>query len=98
MSKSIKKEIQSENTVQKNKVKYRRSNYWKYEEVKDSLRACLNDDMTVAEIVKIVEISQMTFHKYKAMLSHEEKKQYMTRDERAYLEDKKKKKDNNKQK
>ncbi len=86
MSKNTKQNIKVENNTQEKKVKIHRNNYWKYDEVKDPLRSCLEKDMTTAEISKAVGISQMTTHKYKAMLSLEDGKLYQTRDERVYLE------------
>ena len=86
MSKNTKQNIKVENNTQEKKVKIHRNNYWKYDEVKDPLRSCLEKDMTTAEISKSVGISQMTTHKYKAMLSLEDGKLYQTRDERVYLE------------
>lgn len=86
MSKNTKHNIKVENNTQEKKVKTHRNNYWKYDEVKDPLRSCLEKDMTTAEISKAVGISQMTTHKYKAMLSLEDGKLYQTRDERVYLE------------
>ena len=86
MSKNTKQNIKVENNTQEKKVKIYRNNYWKYDEVKDPLRSCLEKDMTTAEISKAVGISQMTTHKYKAMLSLEDGKLYQTRDERVYLE------------
>ena len=86
MSKNTKSNIKVENNTQEKKVKIHRNNYWKDDEVKDPLRSCLEKDMTTAEISKSVGISQMTTHKYKAMLSLEDGKLYQTRDERVYLE------------
>ena len=86
MSKNTKHNIKVENNTQEKKVKIHRNNYWKYDEAKDPLRSCLEKDMTTAEISKSVGISQMTTHKYKAMLSLEDGKLYQTRDERVYLE------------
>ena len=86
MSKNTKQNIKVENNTQEKKVKIHRNNYWKYDEAKDPLRSCLEKDMTTAEISKSVGISQMTVHKYKAMLSLEDGKLYQTRDERVYLE------------
>ena len=86
MSKNTKHNIKVENNTQEKKVKTHRNNYWKYDEVKDPLRSCLEKDMTTAEISKSVGISQMTVHKYTAMLSLEDGKLYQTRDERVYLE------------
>ena len=86
MSKNTKQNIKVENNTQEKKVKIHRNNYWKYDEAKDPLRSCLEKDMTTAEISKAVGISQMTTHKYKAMLSLEDGKLYQTRDERVYLE------------
>ena len=86
MSKNTKSNIKVENNTQEKKVKIHRNNYWKYDEAKDPLRSCLEKDMTTAEISKSVGISQMTTHKYKAMLSLEDGKLYQTRDERVYLE------------
>lgn len=86
MSKNTKQNIKVENNTQEKKVKIHRNNYWKYDEAKDPLRSCLEKDMTTAEISKSVGISQMTTHKYKAMLSLEDGKLYQTRDERVYLE------------
>ena len=85
MSKNTKQNIKVENNTQEKKVKIHRNNYWKYDEVKAPLRSCLEKDMTTAEISKAVGISQMTTHKYKAMLSLEDGKLYQTRDERVYL-------------
>ena len=86
MSKNTKQNIKVENNTQEKKVKIHRNNYWKYDEAKDPLRSCLEKDMTTAEISKSVGISQMTTHKYKAMLSLEDGKLYQSRDERVYLE------------
>ena len=86
MSKNTKNSSKVENNTQEKKVKIHRNNYWKYDEAKDPLRSCLEKDMTTAEISKSVGISQMTTHKYKAMLSLEDGKLYQTRDERVYLE------------
>ena len=85
MSKNTKNSSKVENNTQEKKVKIHRKNYWKYDEVKAPLRSCLEKDMTTAEISKSVGISQMTVHKYKAMLSLEDGKLYQTRDERVYL-------------
>ena len=86
MSKNTKQNIKVENNTQEKKVKIHRNNYWKDDEVKAPLRSCLEKDMTTAEISKAIGISQMTTHKYKAMLSLEDGKLYQTRDERVYLE------------
>ena len=86
MSKNTKSNIKVENNTQEKKVKIHRNNYWKDDEVKAPLRSCLEKDMTTAEISKSVGISQMTTHKYKAMLSLEDGKLYQSRDERVYLE------------
>ena len=80
------KNINKENGTEPKKSTFRRNNYWKYNEVKEPLRLCFEKDMTIAEAAKAVGISPMTVHKYKSMLSLENGKQYVSRDERAYLE------------
>ena len=85
-NKANKKNINNKNNTEPKKSTFRRNNYWKYDEVKEPLRLCFEKDMTIAEAAKAVGISPMTVHKYKSMLSLENGKQYVSRDERAYLE------------
>ena len=85
-NKPNKKNINTGNGTEPQKSTFRRNNYWKYDEVKEPLRACFEKDMTIAEAAKAVGISPMTVHKYKSMLSLETGKQYVSRDERTYLE------------
>lgn len=86
MSKNTKNNIKVEKKVDQNKAQHRRSNYYKYEGVKEVLRTCLEKNMTIAQAAKAAGISTMTAHKYKSMLSHETGIQYMSKDEQVYLE------------
>ena len=73
MSKNTKQNIKSEQKVDQGNAQYRRSNYYKYEGVKEILRTCFEKNTTIAQAAKAAGISTMTAHKYKAMLSHEER-------------------------
>lgn len=71
------------------KERYRRPNYWKYDEVKEVLKECLEKDMTTGEIVQHTRMSPVTVYKYKSMLCLETGITYMSRDERTYLDSRK---------
>jgi len=63
-----------------------RQNYYKYESVKERLQEELNNDQTSSQIIHTLKIAPLTYHKYKNMLQLETGRQYMTSDERRFIE------------
>lgn len=75
-------------------ARYRKPNYNKYEEKKEQMRDVLSTDVTSSEAAKKLQLSPSTLFKYKTILSYEDGRPYMTKDEQAYLNSRKGRKHN----
>lgn len=63
-----------------------RENYYKYQNVKARLEEELQVEQTARQIAEKLKIAVSTFHKYRNLLQLEKKQQFMTSDERTFLE------------
>ena len=70
---------------QERKARYQRPNFWKYEMVKDSLQEQLEKGGTANNISKKVGITQLTFYKYKSLLSAETNRVFNIVEEDIYI-------------
>ena len=70
---------------QERRARYQRPNFWKYEGVKDVLKEQLEKGGTAQNISKKVGITQLTFYKYKSLLSAETNRVFNIVEEDIYI-------------
>jgi len=85
-TKSVVPEVSGEYVVRKIPERFRKPNYYKYQQVKGSLIEMLDGSNTAAQVVEALHVTQQTLFKYKALAQLETGLDLKTLEEKIHLE------------